>query len=56
MDSSKAPRWEESVLRRATVQFCVFEREDVHRAFVTGGAEEGRVVTEVDAEETEERR
>ena len=37
------------VLRRATVQFCVFECEDVNGAFVAGGAQERRVVAEVDA-------
>lgn len=36
-------------LRRAPVQFGVFECKDVNGAFVTGGAQEGGVMAEVDA-------
>lgn len=38
-------------LRRATVEFGVFQCKDVNCAFVTGGTEEGGVVAEVDAGE-----
>lgn len=37
------------VLRRAAVQFGVLQGEDVDGSFVAGGAQEGRVVAEVDA-------
>ena len=42
---------ERSVLRRAAVEFGVFEGKDVNCAFVTGGAEERGIVAEVDAGE-----
>lgn len=42
------------VLRGATVQFGVFEGEDVNRAFVTGGTEKWRVMAEVDAGENKQ--
>lgn len=41
-------------LRRATVQFGVFECKDVNCAFVTGGTQERRVMAEVDAERMKE--
>lgn len=38
-----------SFLRRAAVQFGVFQCKDVNCAFITGGAQERGVMTEVDA-------
>lgn len=38
---------EDGSLRRAPVQFGVFQCKDVNSAFVTGGAQEGGVMAEV---------
>lgn len=45
----KVKRRQRLVLRRAAVQFGVFECEDVNCAFVAGGTQERRVMAEVDA-------
>lgn len=44
------------VLRRAAVQFGVFECKDVNGAFVTGGTQERGVMAEVDAGENKQSR
>ena len=38
-------------LRRPAVEFCVFKSKNVHSSLVTGGTEERRIMTEVDAVE-----